>query len=231
MLMCSARRPLSSLRVLTCVLAVLLGCATPGPTAVADTGHGRQPAADADADFAEHIDSPAMWQSLAARPGSEHIANTEVVKVILDGSDGRIYFLQSRRWPIHYYFAQKFLSTSEHPVGDETAFNRTEYHSEQRRFVLGALSHFRDADVWTFELYAGDTLDLDTTSRAFRALRKRLYFGDRLRYRPVPLHHERDIEQVRQLMPVVTTDEIFGKLRYQALELGEAYGYVRVVGP
>ena len=32
-------------------------------------------------------------------------------------------------------------------------------------------------------------------------------------------------------MPVVTTDEIFGKLRYQALELGEAYGYVRVVGP
>jgi len=32
-------------------------------------------------------------------------------------------------------------------------------------------------------------------------------------------------------MPVVTTDELFGKIRYQALELGEAYGYLKVFPP
>ncbi len=182
-----------------------------------------------EADFAPRIDTPAAWQALLARPGSEHIANTEVVKVLLDSSDDHIYFLQSRRWPIHYFFARRFLSTAAHPIGDASAFNRAEYHQKERRFVLGSLYHFLDSDIWAFELYAGDSLDLKETAAAFAILRRRLYFGDRLRYHPVPVTHERDIEQARTLMPVVTTDEIFGQVRYQALELGESYGYVRVL--
>ena len=53
------------------------------------------------------------------------------------------------------------------------------------------------------------------------------FFGAALAYRPVPPHHERDIERARALMPVVTTDELYGRIRYQPSERGVAFGYLR----
>lgn len=179
-----------------------------------------------DGDFAPRIGSLAVWDALAFKPGTSTLAGTEVVKVVVDRTDGATYFLQSERWPIHYFFARRFLSTAEHPVSDEGSFNKREYHQPDRRFVLGTLSRY-PGEVWAFELYAGDELDLDTTAKTFEALKRAVFFGDKLRYRPVPLAHETD-PRTASLMPIVTTHELFGHVKYQALELGEAFGFVRI---
>jgi hypothetical protein len=176
-------------------------------------------------DYAPTIPDEGTWQALAARPGSEHVAHTEVVKFLIDSTTGAIYFTQSERWPIHYYFAERFLFD----IPSEGTFNQIEYHRADRRFVLGTLARYVDAGVWTFELYAGDELDLDATARAFAQVKAKVFFGAEMKYRPVPVAHERAVERARELMPVVTTDEVFGAVTYQPLELGEAYGYVRVV--
>lgn len=209
-------------------MAGAAACATPRPVPVAT------PAASAsaaqvrrDGDFAPAIPSEVVWQSLAARPATSSLSGTEVVKVIVDRKDGAIYFLQSERWPIHYYFARRFLSRTGAPVGDERAFNQREYHTPDRRFVLGTLSRY-PGGVWAFELYAGDELGLEETARTFTRLREVVFFGEQLRYRPVPLTHETD-PRTRALLPVVESQELFGHITYQPLELGESYGYLRVV--
>jgi hypothetical protein len=230
------RALLAPSRALLVALAVAVGCGTgglaqpwtdgPRPLSLDAGGASAEPV-----DYAPRIDSAAAWAALSARPDTEHMANTEVVKFIFDRTDGRVYFQQSVRYPVHYDFAVKFLSTKDHPVLDPTVFNRTEYHSPDRRFSLGTLTHHADADIWTLEFFAGDEIDLDAAAKAFHAVRGRVFFGGRLRYRPVPAAHERDLARARALMPVVTTDEIFGKIIYQPLELGEAYGYLRVFAP
>jgi hypothetical protein len=179
-------------------------------------------------DYAPAIRTEAMWRLLAARPGTEHLARSEVVKVIVDRSDGEVYFMESKRWPIHFFFAARFLNKPGRPVEDQVIFNKRQYKADDRRFVLGTVTHALDADRWVFDLFAGDTLSLDATADAFRRTRERVFFGAALAYRPVPLDHERDIERARALMPVVTTDELYGKIRYQPSELGEAFGYLRV---
>src|SRR6185295_6192099 len=122
-------------------LLALASCAGSPPVSVARpvAGGPGKPRVEVsrEGDFAPRVDYPEVWQAIAARPGSEHVANTEVVKIVLDRTDGQLYFLQSERWPIHYFFAKRFLSTRAHPVGDETAFNRREYHEQDRRFTLG----------------------------------------------------------------------------------------------
>ncbi|WP_224248446.1 PEP/pyruvate-binding domain-containing protein [Hyalangium gracile] len=179
-------------------------------------------------DYAHTIDTPEVWHALAARPGSEFQANIEVVKVVLDSMDGNVYFMQSERWPLHLTFARRFLFTFTHPVPPPSVFYEKEYRSKERRFVLGTLAHYVDADVWAFELSANDTLDVEATARAFSEVRKRVFFREQLRYRPVPPAHERELARLQALMPVVTVDAIAGKTRYQPLEMGEAYGYLRV---
>ncbi len=177
-------------------------------------------------DFAPRITSAAVWDALAFKPATSPLPGTEVVKTVFDRTTGALYFLQSERWPIHYFFARRFLSTAEHPVPDEGAFNRREYHLPDRRFVLGTVSRY-PGGVWAFELYASDGLSLDETARMFALVRDRVFFSKELRYRPVPHAHEVDPRTAR-LMPIVTTGELFGHITYQPLELGDAYGFLRV---
>ena len=56
-----------------------------------------------------------------------------------------------------------------------------EYHHEDRRFVLGNLTHYLDSDLFAMELFAGDTLDLDETARAFSKLKGLVYFASKLK--------------------------------------------------
>ena len=210
--------------LVTAAIAVPVACAPHVARVVtenAGTGGGR-------GDYAPAIRTEAMWRLLAARPATEHMARSEVVKVIVDRSDGEVYFTESKRWPIHFFFAYRYLNKPGHPVEDQAVFNRRQYHAEDRRFVLATVTHVLDADRWVFDLFAGDMLSLEATADAFRRTRDRVFFGAQLAYRPVPPHHERDIDKARALMPVVTTDELYGKIRYQPNEVGEAYGYLRV---
>ncbi len=201
---------------------VLTACPAPKARVVGDT-----PGAEG-GDYAPAIKSEGMWKTLASRPSTQHIARSEVVKVIVDKSDDTVYFLESKKWPVHFFFAVKFLDKPNHPIPDQAVFNSTQYKSPDRRFILGTVTRYLDADRWVFDLFAGDTLTLEATAQAFKKIKDRVFFGQALAYRPVPPAHERDIEKAKSLMPVVTTDEIFGKTRYQPLELGEAFGYLRI---
>jgi hypothetical protein len=182
-----------------------------------------------DGDFAPAITDAATWDGLAAHAGREVFSRVEVVKTVLDRDNGKLYFLQSRRWPIHFDFASRFLARPYDPVIDQRLFNERQYHEPDRRFVLGSLTRYLDQDRWTFELGATDTLDIETTLRVFATIRGAVFFGDKLHYRPVPASHQVAVEQLRALVPVFTTEELFANLAYQPIETGEAWGYLRII--
>jgi hypothetical protein len=210
------------------LLLVALACAcvsTPRP--VTAPGAAVHP----DADYADAIPSPEVWAALAAAPGRERLARTEVVQVIVDLDDhDRIDFLQSRRWEIHYFFASRFLSTALHPVEDHAVFNIREYRRPDRRFVLGTLMHQRDTGAWWYELVAGDTLDVPRTVRVFNAIRARLWVGEQLRYHPVPpAHDDARAEFTRAGVAVLSSDDIYAGMVYQPVNPGVAYGTLRLI--
>jgi hypothetical protein len=182
-----------------------------------------------DGDFAATVPDDATWRALAAPAGTETMSRVEVVKVLFDRESERLYFMQSRRWPIHFDFAERFLSTPGEPIFDHARFNDREYHDDDRRFVLGSLTRYLDQNVWTFEIFAEDNLDLEKTAQVFERIRAAAYFGAALRYRPVPAAHVAALDRVRAAMPVVTTEELFANVKYQPLVTGEAWGYLRVV--
>jgi len=195
---------------------VLVGCTSATPRVVTP---------EVDGDFTAAIADARTWQALAAKPGNEVLAHVEVVKVLFDREGQHLYFMQSRRWPVHFDFADRFLS----PGLDHYTFNDREYHTDDRRFVLGAITHYLDQEAWTFELFAGDTYGVAPTAEVFAAIRRVVFFADQLRYRPIPETQLAVIDRVRAVMPVLTTDELFAHLKYQPLEPGEAWGTLRIV--
>ena len=88
-------------RLVSCSRAAALGLALFFSTAcVENVPIPIPPGGDAtagDVDYASHIDTPASWSALAARPGSAHLSHTEVVKIIVDRHTGKLYFTQTRK--------------------------------------------------------------------------------------------------------------------------------------
>jgi rifampicin phosphotransferase len=175
-------------------------------------------------DYAARIDSEDMWRALAARPEHEATARTESVKTIIDLADhGRLYFLESKRWFFHYHFTKEFID----PIHSLSAFNEEQYHSADRRFILGEIVHYRDQDIWAFELAWLDELDVARTVESFHKIQAAMWIGDKLRYHPVPTAHLASLGELRRRIPIATSDEIFGGTRYQAVNPGEAFGTLR----
>lgn len=211
-------KPAPGLLVATALTAVALMCA----------GCGANPVLvhpGSDGDYAQTIPDAGTWTALAAREGSQALARVETVKVIVDKDFHQLYFTQSRRWPIHFEFAKRFLGGTY----DHRAFNEREYHAPDRRFILGSITHYLDQDAWTFELFAGDHLGIDETIATFQHVKAVIYTADKLVYRPVPVEHQKHVAELRAKIPVITTDELFANLKYQPLELGEAWGHLRIV--
>jgi hypothetical protein len=179
---------------------------------------------------AHAIRDPATWARLAARPASSATARTEVVKFVLDRDTGRtLWFVDTERWSYHYAFARDRLWTLLHPVADHETFNRREYRTADRRFEMGSIVHYLDADLWTMELIGGDTLAGEKIVRLFEEVRAALWIGDRLKFRPLSDLHETSIAPVRDQLPLVSADDVLAGVVYQPLKTGTAFGTLRVV--
>ncbi|GAB4207609.1 MAG: hypothetical protein OHK0013_25390 [Sandaracinaceae bacterium] len=181
---------------------------------------------------AHAIPDETTWRRLAARPATATVARTEVVKFLVDTQHDRtIWFVDTERWDIHFDFAVDRLGV---PGGWQSHgdFNTREYRRPDRRFEMGSLVHYVDADLWVMEMVAGDNLSGERLVRMFDDVRRAVFFGDRLRFRPLSPQHEQTLATIPGRLPLVTADDVFRGVRYQPLTYGDAYGTLRIVrGP
>lgn len=203
--------------------ALLLACGT-------RTAHPGRP------DHASTIDDPAAWSSLAARLEARTVAHVEEVKFVVDLADRdpagapHVYFLDSSRYDSHYDFARAHLDRSGGRIAGPMAFYVSEYRQPERRFWLGSLVRYADDDRFVLEILAGDTMSAEALGDCFALLRSRVFFGDTLAFHPISDLHERTLAQLPEgALPVVRDADLHAGWTYEPLELGMAYGYVRLV--
>ncbi len=178
------------------------------------------------ADSLPRIDSLDEWQMLHARPGHHTVARTETVKYLIDlDRDARTYFVDSKKWEVHFEFVRRFID----PYADYDRFNISEYTRDDRRFLLGSLMHYLDGDHWTLELAGADTLAADRIAWMYRHVAARLGLGVALKFRPVsPLQMER-AKLLGADLPVLSSDALNASVAYQPVVLGVAFGHLRLV--
>jgi pyruvate, water dikinase len=168
------------------------------------------------------------FQSLASLPIDASIPGARSVKTVVDQAfDDTLYFMNSVRYPIHWEFAFNNLNAAQGfaPVDDLTGFNLTEYYSPDRRFVLGAVVYYEEADIWSYELAPYDTASADMVAKAFYKIRDNAYFGDKLAFHPSSEVQVNDVVPMLPTdIPIVTTDDLFVGVEYQAYNPGETTG-------
>ncbi|MCA9610243.1 MAG: hypothetical protein KC619_31825, partial [Myxococcales bacterium] len=175
------------------------------------------------------VDDEATWNRLASRPHNHHVARTSVVKFVFDvrGERPVHHFLESTLYESHYDFVRDMIAPRDFHDGMD--FYRRVYRVEDRPYVVGSIVRYEDANAWTFELISGDNLSGERILWLWNELRERTYFGDQLRFRPTSDHHLDQIAAVQDRLPVANDDELFGAMQYQPVQLGVAFGRIRIV--
>jgi hypothetical protein len=208
------------MRRFSLVLALaLVGCHSP-PSGAAH--------AELTSQAASSIADEEGWEALASRPLNHHVARTEVVKFVIDlrSASPRVLFLQSRRYESHYDFVSEHLS---HDFHDGYDFYRRVYRTEDRPFIVGSIVRYRDADAWTLELISGDELSAERILWTMEQVRPLLFSGAALRFRPTSGVHLARIEELGDRIAVADDAELYRGILYQPIQLGVAYGTLRVV--
>ena len=165
----------------------------------------------------------AEFEAQATRPFDASLPGALTMKTLVDRADGdRPWFPDTETYPLHKDFAIAHLGW---PPGEPFI---NQYFAPSRRFLLGAITYYEEPDIWTYELAPYDTADAEMIRDAFRAITRATYFGRELRFHPVSEAQEA-LARTLDDVPVVLTDEIWGGISYQPLNLGETYARVRVL--
>ena len=164
------------------------------------------------------------WLAQAARPLDASLPGARTVKTIIDRlHDDAVYFMDTAAYPMHAAFAQRHLDYPlDMPFVDE-------YFLPQRRFLLGAVTHYEEPDVWAYEIAPYDTASADLIAEAFRRLAGAAYFGARLRFHPTSEEQAARAAELPGDVPRASTDEIYAGTRFQPLNLGETYAQLRLL--
>lgn len=212
----------------------------PGDAGVGDAGlvDGGEPSTPVEAapDFLAELGCLADFNRMAS-----HTAAGPSVKVIIDRwapkapeDDYPIYFINSERYGLHYDFASdpKHLNVGPQgqlpAVGTLQEFNATEYTSPSRRFLLGALTYYSDADTWVYELAPNDAASAELILTAWDLVEKHSWVGLEMK-----LHTTSDaIASEAKLLPedvdAVPTSDLINQT-YQPLNLAESIGRLRFI--
>lgn len=177
------------------------------------------------AEYLERVGSFDDWARLSARPGHHTVARTETVKFIIDLHDAsRTYFLDTKKWEVHYNFVRRFID----PLADYDRFNIQEYTHDDRRFMLGSIMHYLDGEHWSVELAGGDSLGAEGIVAMFDRVVQQVRLPVRMKFRPVSPGQIDSAATIAHRIPVLSSESINASVEYQPVVLGVAYGHLRL---
>lgn len=219
-------------RITSIVALALLASALPGACGGGSDDIGvtgevcERKDADEATEFLKRVGCAADFEALASAPIDATLPGARSVKVVLDQADqNALYFQNSVLYLIHYDFVSSHLSGDALPLVPPLAeFNSTEYFTPDRRFVLGAVTHYEGPDVWALELSPYDTASADMITTLFRAAKAASFFGSKLAFHPTSEAVAAEAKKLPSDIPVVSTGDLYAGIDYQPLSLGKAVG-------
>ena len=176
--------------------------------------------------YLDSIESQEDSTCLENVPNSSNYSKTKEIKGIYDKSNNKIYFINSSLFQLHYDFASQVLNYSEGHV----AFDTTEYYRiGDRKYDLFTLVHYLDSDIWTIEFSIGDRIDSSSIESLYNRVVQYTFFGNKLKYFPRSEDKIKNIELLKDKIPIISVEEIYKNQKYQAMNTGITYGKLRKI--
>ena len=172
-------------------------------------------------DFLTVIPNYQIYKTLQGSPFVTNQGEVETVKFIYNERDNQVYFMNTKRYDIHYYFAEKFLGYTK----GHQHFNATQYSNSSQRYLFsGSINYYKALDKYVLRFYPGDEMDCSQINTIYSRILSLSYLNKKLYFFPNNPGWDNCFS-----IPIITSEELYGGQNYQALNLGSTYGYLRKI--
>ena len=150
----------------------------------------------------------------------------------------QLYFMDANSTALHFHFARGYLGFEQ----DASVFNRVTYFTDNRQFLAGsvlAYDNFIRPDgaqgLYALEFWATDPVSAEFVALTYGMIEQAMPFAAKvLAYHPSGDVQERILADDADAFAAhgirtISTTELFDGVAYNPLNLGEAYGVLRVV--
>lgn len=175
-----------------------------------------------DIDYLNHLSRPEAFKMLKSVPFVPAFGEVESVKLVYSIPDKQIYYTNSEKFLIHYYFARDVLGYSK----GHYLFNVEQYtQNDNRIYFLASLNRFKSSGIYTLDFFTGDEIDCAGIQELYTKIVQTSYIGDSLKFFAGVQKWENCTS-----VPSITADELYAGQNFQALNPAENYGYLKRIG-
>jgi hypothetical protein len=169
--------------------------------------------------FNELIDRVA-FDLVSSSPSRSNDGGVSAVKIIDNRKDGLMYYMNTKRYPLHYPFAKAHLGFE----GGNNTFNQTQYLENDDRYLYPAnLNYYQSQDIYVLHFVSANEMSCE----AIRLLYDRIIATSYLEGKLFLLTNRPEFNGCD--VPKITPEELYAGQNYQALNLAENYGYLTKV--
>lgn len=200
-------------------------------------------ASDSTLDWSHALADRAAFEAFASRDDVPGMLGVREVKFLITNADTdapQLYFMNSKRNPLHYNFARNVLK-----IGlDAASFNRATYFTDHRQFLAGTIIAYDNylrpdgsPGVYAMEFWPTDPVPTPYVAQTYHLIKQAMGFAaETLAYHPSGDIQENWMEQDEEMFAAksvrtISTAEIFEGVAYSPLNLGEAIGTLRLITP
>lgn len=172
------------------------------------------------------INSFDEFKARSSQPLYQKYGQVSAVKVVYDNNTDKLYFISASEYTYHHEFCEEELGYYK-SLGD---FNDENYSGEpHRRFLLANINYYQSIDKFALELGPSDRMNADHLEKLFAAVKKDVYFADKL-YLMMSTSHIVELgARVSAKIPRLTPKEVYANLTYQPLSKYKSHGRVVVI--
>lgn len=175
--------------------------------------------------FTTSVTSEAAFRKLAGKPLSSKYGDVASVKVILETSTKKLYYIQSYLYRYHYDFATRQLGCSY----DLTIFNELNYSkSGHRDYLLANVNWNEASNSYYIDLSVFDLMPEERIVQLFKAVKSSMFSGEKLVFL---LNTDRLMklrESLSKQIATATPADIYARLDFQSISEGNVSGRLRL---
>ncbi len=175
--------------------------------------------------YLNKIENEKQFKNFEGKPLSDKYGGATALKVVVDRTSGKIYFIDSKLYQYHYDFCTAILGETENLYD----FNAINYQNDiRRKYILATINHYSSDNLYALEFAATEIFSKDV-QWIYDLCKSNTFIGTKLMLFPRTNKQIEDIKIIAPTIPCVTADAIYKGLVYQPLVKNESYGYLRKI--
>lgn len=176
----------------------------------------------ANLDYFNELIAPLAYELVSSTPSRSNLGDVQEVKIIYDNKTDRLYYMNSKKYELHFTFSAKVLGYDQGLY----LYNLTQYTNNPARYLeMASIQYYQGIDQYALQFVTAVEMTCDQVDHLYQKILETSFFTtENLKFYAI-----KDEWKSCSEIPQISSETLYAGQVYQGLNLAENYGYLKRV--